>query len=56
MNIGTDKVPLEIRKEIPHYQIDIIDPDQTYTAGQWKQDTQQYIHQIQKNGNFPIIV
>ncbi|AHB41539.1 hypothetical protein P148_SR1C00001G0749 [candidate division SR1 bacterium RAAC1_SR1_1] len=56
MNIGTDKVPLEIRKEIPHYQIDIIDPDQTYTAGQWKQNTQKYIEQIQTSEKLPIIV
>jgi tRNA dimethylallyltransferase len=56
MNIGTDKVPLEIRNQIPHYQIDIVDPDQTYTAGQRKQDTQKYINQILNNGKLPIIV
>jgi tRNA A37 N6-isopentenylltransferase MiaA len=32
MDIGTDKVPLEYREKIPHYQIDIVDPDETYTA------------------------
>ena len=56
MNIGTDKVPLEIRDQVPHYQIDIVDPDQTYTAGQRKQDTQNYINQISKNDKLPIIV
>jgi len=56
MNIGTDKVPLEIRNQVPHYQIDIVDPDQTYTAGQRKQDTQNYINQISKNDKLPIIV
>jgi len=56
MNIGTDKVAEEVRKKITHYQIDIVDPDQIYTAGQRKQDTQQYIQKIQKNNNFPIIV
>ncbi len=56
MNIWTDKVSPEIRKKIPHYQIDIIDPDQTYTAGQRKQDTQNYINQIQNNNKLPIIV
>lgn len=56
MNIWTDKVSPEIRKEIPHYQIDIIDPDQTYTAGQRKQDTQNYINQIQNNNKLPIVV
>lgn len=56
MNIGTDKVPLEIRKQVPHYQIDILDPDQTYTAWQRKQDTQKYINQIKNNNKAPIIV
>ncbi|MDD3262887.1 MAG: tRNA (adenosine(37)-N6)-dimethylallyltransferase MiaA [Candidatus Absconditabacteria bacterium] len=56
MNIGTDKVPLEIRNQIPHYQIDIVDPNQTYTAGQRKQDTQKYINQILNNNKLPIIV
>ncbi len=56
MNIGTDKVPENILKEIPHYQINIVDPDQTYTAWQRKQDTQNYIHQILNDGKLPIIV
>lgn len=32
MDIGTDKISQEIRQQIPHHQIDIIDPDQHYTA------------------------
>jgi tRNA dimethylallyltransferase len=32
MDIGTDKVSQEIRQEITHHQIDIVTPDQTYTA------------------------
>ncbi|MBR6907484.1 hypothetical protein IKN40_03110 [bacterium] len=32
MDIGTDKISKEIREKIPHHQIDIVDPDQTYTA------------------------
>jgi tRNA dimethylallyltransferase len=32
MDIGTDKVSQSIREKIPHYQIDIVEPDQLYTA------------------------
>ncbi|MBU0626300.1 hypothetical protein KKH82_02485 [Patescibacteria group bacterium] len=32
MDIGTDKVSKEIREKVPHHQIDIIRPDQQYTA------------------------
>lgn len=56
MNIWTDKISQEVRNQILHYQIDIVTPDQTYTAGQWKQDTQQYIIQIQAKKKLPIIV
>jgi tRNA dimethylallyltransferase len=47
MDIGTDKVSQSIRDTIPHHQIDIINPDQHYTAGQWKFDTEKLIEQIQ---------
>lgn len=56
MNIGTDKISQEILKKIPHHQIDIINPDQTYTAGQRKKDTEQHIQEIQKRWKIPMIV
>lgn len=56
MDIGTDKVSKEIRENIPHHQIDIIDPDQRYTAGQWKTDTMKIIAEIHERGNIPCIV
>jgi tRNA dimethylallyltransferase len=46
MDIGTDKIGLDIRSQIIHHQIDIINPDQTYTAGQWQQDTYMIIDEI----------
>lgn len=56
MDIGTDKISAEIRAKIPHYQIDIVNPDETYTAGQWKEATDHYIDQILSKGQFPFIV
>lgn len=56
MDVGTDKVPAEIRKKIPHHQIDIVDPDELYTAGQWQKDTIRWITDIQKRGKLPMIV
>jgi len=32
MDIGTDKISTEIRSQIPHHLIDIVDPDEIYTA------------------------
>jgi tRNA dimethylallyltransferase len=56
MNIGTDKVSQEIRDRIPHHQIDIVDPDQRYTAGQWQKDVYRIIEEIQSRGKLPMIV
>lgn len=56
MNIGTDKVPEDILKTIPHHQINIVDPDQRYTSGQWQKDTIEIIQNIQKKGKLPMIV
>lgn len=56
MDIGTDKVSQAIRDEIPHHQIDMIDPDAFYTAGQWKKDVCNLIPQIQVRGRIPLIV
>jgi tRNA dimethylallyltransferase len=56
MNIGTDKVDLTIRQEIIHHQIDCVNPDQIYTAGQWKHDTDRIIGEITGVGHYPLIV
>jgi tRNA dimethylallyltransferase len=56
MDIGTDKISQHIRNEIPHHLIDIVGPDEMYTAGQRQQDTYNIIEQIFESGNIPIIV
>lgn len=39
MDIWTDKIDINIRNQIPHHLIDIIDPDENYTAVDWQKDT-----------------
>ena len=56
MDIWTDKVSKEIRDRIPHHQIDIVNPDENYTAGQWKEAVQKQILEIQSRGKLTIIV
>jgi len=48
MDIGTDKISKTIRAKISHHQIDIINPDQHYTAGQRKFATEEIITDIHK--------
>ena len=56
MDIWTDKVSLEWREKIPHYQIDIVNPDETYTAWQWKFDVENEVEEILWHKKVPIIV
>ena len=56
MDIWTDKVSLEWRKKIPHYQLDIVNPDETYTAWQWKFDVENEVEEILSHKKTPIIV
>lgn len=56
MDIGTDKISPDIRAKIPHHQIDILDPDQSYTAGQRKEATDLLSDQILSSNKTPFIV
>ena len=56
MNIGTDKVSEEVVKKIPHHQINIVNPDETYTSGQRKNDVYKIIPDILARKKLPIIV
>jgi len=56
MNIWTDKVPDEILQKIPHHQINIVNPDETYTSGQRKNDVYNIIPDILARKKLPMIV
>jgi len=56
MNIWTDKVSQEILDKIPHHQINIVNPDESYTAWQWQKDVQKQIKEIQSRWKLPMIV
>lgn len=56
MDIGTDKISSSDREQVPHYAIDIIDPDGNYTAHQRQTDTKNWISDIIARGNIPMIV
>lgn len=56
MDIGTDKVSREVRKQITHHLIDIKDPDEKYTAGDFMRDADASIIEITHKGMVPLIV
>ncbi len=56
MDIWTDKIPQKYLDMIPHHQINIVNPEEKYTAGERQKDTKKYIQEIQSRGNIPCIV
>jgi tRNA dimethylallyltransferase len=55
-DIGTAKPSAKDRAEIPHYLLDVVRPDQQFTAADFKQRAERLIEQITKRGKLPIIV
>jgi tRNA dimethylallyltransferase len=55
-DIGTDKVPLEEQRGIPHHLIDVADPTEVYTAAQYARDANLVIRDIHSRGKVPILV
>lgn len=56
MDIATDKLLPDQQEGIPHYLIDIIDPAETFTAGDFKKLAKKHIADIQRRGKLPFIV
>jgi len=56
MDIGTAKLPLQEREGIPHYLIDICDPEQPYSAADFQAHAADCIADIAGRGKLPFIV
>ena len=56
MDIGTAKPNDEERQGIAHHLIDIIDPEESFSAGQFVEQTNRLIQQIAGRGKTPILV
>lgn len=56
MDIGTAKPGAELRAQVPHHLIDIIDPDQSYSAGRWREDAVRIAGEILGRRHIPLLV
>jgi tRNA dimethylallyltransferase len=54
-DIGTAKVPAVERQGIPHHLIDVIDPDQLFTAGDYARAAESVLREIAARGRVPVI-
>ena len=55
MDIGTDKVPDDVREQVPHHALDLVDPDERYSAGQFARDARDWIKEIIKRDRVPVL-
>ena len=54
-DIGTAKPTIDERRGIPHYMIDIAEPEVDYSAGLYVHEAKRIIEDIQSRGKVPII-
>ena len=56
MDIGTAKPTKEEQDGIPHYGLDLVNPDERFTVSDWKSYAEAKIADIKSRGKVPIIV
>ncbi len=56
MDIGSGKPGKKEREKVPHYLIDIVDPDYPFTAGDFCREAKNACDEILKRGRLPIFV
>jgi tRNA dimethylallyltransferase len=55
-DIGTDKVPADEQRGIPHHLVDTVPPDHDYTAAEYARDAAAVIEDIAGRGRVPVLV
>lgn len=56
LDIGTAKPTSAERRAVPHHLIDIRDPEQVYSAGEFRVDCLRLIREISARGRIPLLV
>lgn len=56
MDIGTAKVTKDEMDGVPHYMLDIIEPDQSFSVSNYKDMATEYIRDINNRNKLPIVV
>jgi tRNA dimethylallyltransferase len=56
LDLGTAKPAAAERAAVPHHLIDIIDPDESYSAAQFRSDAARLMQEIAGRGRVPLLV
>ena len=54
-NVGTAKLSLTERRGIPHHLIDIVEPEELFTAGDYTRRAREALSQIRASGRLPVL-
>ncbi|WCJ32242.1 tRNA dimethylallyltransferase 9 [Euphorbia peplus] len=56
LDVGSAKPSLSERKEVPHHLVDIVDPFEDYSVGEFFEDGRRATRNVLDNGHVPIVV
>jgi tRNA dimethylallyltransferase len=56
LDIGSAKPAREIRAQVPHHLVDLVEPTESYSAGQFARDAARAIEDIESRGRIPLLV
>ena len=56
LNVGSGQLSLEERRGIPHHLLDMVAPEQLFTAGDYRREATQRLEEIRQRERLPIVV
>ena len=56
MDIGTNKLTVDERHEIPHHLLDVLDPSEEASVARYQVEARQCIEEIEARGAWPVLV
>jgi len=56
MDIGTNKIRKDEMQGIPHHMIDVVNPNEEFSSGRFKEMAERIIYSIYKGGKIPVLV
>ncbi len=54
-DIGTAKVPLAEQRGIPHHLIDLVEPHEVFTAGEYRRRARDVLDDLRRRGKLPVL-
>ncbi|MDD3646094.1 MAG: tRNA (adenosine(37)-N6)-dimethylallyltransferase MiaA [Candidatus Gracilibacteria bacterium] len=56
MDVGTAKIKKEEMQGVKHHMIDIVEPDYTFSVGEYKAEAEKIINKLHESGKIPVLV